>query len=222
MTMQLIYLHGFQSSPQSQKAQQLLKACLARHIPLQIPDLNAPPTQVVAQLDALIGSATMPVGLVGSSLGGFYAHIMAVRHRVPAVLINPAIAPWRLFQDLFDVARLPYRVSANWQLDAAQLTDLAQLALPQYAAPQHAQAASLLVLLQSADEVLDYSEAERYYRRCCRRSNSQGYHQAGRALVLTEQGGDHAMHNFEQKIPLLLHFLSTALTPTNAQLQMHK
>lgn len=206
--MQLIYLHGFQSHPQSHKAQQLQQACDLRGIELTIPDLNRPPQQVMMQLDQLLdqlqATSAQPVGLVGSSLGGFYAQVLAARHNLPAVLINPAMQPWQLFQDLFDVKHLPYRVTEHWQLDAAQLADLEQLAhtsmdwrkLP----VTTAQTARLLVLLQSADETLDYRQAERYYR------------QNGQALVLREQGGDHAMQNFALKIPLLLRFLTAAVT----------
>ena len=209
MTVQLIYLHGFQSSPNSVKAQLLSQHCAAQGLSLEIPDLNLPPKQVLAKLDEMINAATQPVALIGSSLGGFYAQVLAARHNVPAVLINPAMQPWQLFQDLFDVKHLPYRVTEHWQLDAAQLADLEQLAL----APMDSlkppsttrQTTRLLVLLQSADETLDYRQAERYYR------------QAAHALVLREQGGDHAMHNFAQKIPLLLHFLKAASTSTQVQ-----
>ncbi len=193
--MQLIYLHGFQSSPSSYKAQQLLRICQTQQIVLHIPDLNAPPHVVLSRVEKIITQTSTSTGLLGSSLGGFYAQLLAARHGLPAVLINPAMRPWQLFQQLFDVAQLPYRVTNDWFLDAVQLQQLAEMAL-------HCQpnASQILLLLQSGDEVLDYREAERYYK--------QADHAA---LVLRDQGGNHAMDDFTHKIPMVLHFLQTAL-----------
>ena len=93
--MNLIYLHGFQSSPLSMKGQ-LLYAYVQQHRPdiqMHLPDLNAPPLAVLANVSALI--RRLPnVALVGSSLGGFYATQLVAQHHVPAVVINPAMRPW--------------------------------------------------------------------------------------------------------------------------------
>ncbi|WP_168525301.1 YqiA/YcfP family alpha/beta fold hydrolase [Acinetobacter sp. A3] len=193
--MNLIYLHGFQSSPLSMKGQ-LLYAYVQQHRPnvqMHLPDLNAPPLEVLAQLSALIQSLPN-VALVGSSLGGFYATQLVAQHHVPAVVINPAMRPWQLFQDLFgDV--LPYTVHPNWHLTAQQLDDLADIALP---VAQDAD--KILVLLQQGDEVLDYREAQRYYSTA-----------SPSAMMMTEAHGNHAMDDFADKIPMLLQFLSDSL-----------
>ena len=193
--MNLIYLHGFQSSPLSMKGQ-LLYAYVQQHRPdiqMHLPDLNAPPLAVLANVSALI--RRLPnVALVGSSLGGFYATQLVAQHHVPAVVINPAMRPWQLFQDLFgDV--LPYTVHPNWHLTAAQLDDLADIALP---VAQDAD--KILVLLQQGDEVLDYREAQRYYSAA-----------SPSAMIMTEAHGNHAMDDFADKIPMLLQFLSDSL-----------
>lgn len=193
--MNLIYLHGFQSSPLSMKGQ-LLYAYVQQHRPdiqMHLPDLNAPPLEVLAQLSALIQSLSN-VALVGSSLGGFYATQLVAQHHVPAVVINPAMRPWQLFQNLFgDV--LPYTVHPNWHLTAQQLDDLADIALP---VAQDAD--KILVLLQQGDEVLDYREAQRYYSAA-----------SPSAMIMTEAHGNHAMDDFADKIPMLLQFLSDSL-----------
>ena len=193
--MNLIYLHGFQSSPLSMKGQ-LLYAYVQQHRPdiqMHLPDLNAPPLAVLANVSALI--QRLPnVALVGSSLGGFYATQLVAQHHVPAVVINPAMRPWQLFQDLFgDV--LPYTVHPNWHLTAQQLDDLADIALP---VAQDAD--KILVLLQQGDEVLDYREAQRYYSAA-----------SPSAMIMTEAHGNHAMDDFADKIPMLLQFLSDSL-----------
>lgn len=193
--MNLIYLHGFQSGPQSIKAQ-----CLKRYLHaysehrLHLPDLNHPPLQVLQQLEQQL-SGLDQVAYIGSSLGGFYATQLAARHPLPCVLINPVIQPWRLFGRLFAQQQLPYAVTPQWSLDQAQLNDLQNLARPFVQ-----DASKLLVLLQQGDEVLDYREAQGYY--------SQAKHQS---LVMTEQQGNHAMDNFMDKIPMMLQFLSDSI-----------
>ena len=193
--MNLIYLHGFQSSPLSMKGQ-LLYAYVQQHRPdiqMHLPDLNARPVAVLANVSGLIQSLTK-VALVGSSLGGFYATQLVAQHHVPAVVINPAMRPWQLFQNLFgDV--LPYTVHPNWHLTAQQLDDLADIALP---VAQDAD--KILVLLQQGDEVLDYREAQRYYSAA-----------SPSAMIMTEAHGNHAMDDFADKIPMLLQFLSDSL-----------
>lgn len=193
--MNLIYLHGFQSSPLSMKGQ-LLYAYVQQHRPdiqMHLPDLNAPPLQVLANVSGLIQSLTN-VALVGSSLGGFYATQLVAQHHLPAVVINPAMRPWELFQDLFSDV-LPYVVHPNWSLTTAQLDDLADIALP---VAQDAD--KILVLLQQGDEVLDYREAQRYYSAT-----------SPSAMIMTEAHGNHAMDDFADKIPMLLQFLSDSL-----------
>lgn len=193
--MNIIYLHGFQSSALSIKAQQLKQYIVQQPVyTLHLPDLNFPPQQVFADLCHLIEQLD-DVALVGSSLGGFYATQLVAKYGVPAVLINPAMRPWQLFQDLFGLEQMPYPVNLHWTLDQAQLDHLAQIAVPFVR-----DADKILLLLQQGDEVLDYREAERYY--------SAAQH---RALIMLEQHGNHAMENFADKIPMILEFLSSSL-----------
>ena len=76
----LLYLHGFRSSPQSFKAQRMA-AWLAERAPaLQwwCPQLPASPAKALALIQN--GIADWPIGstaVVGSSLGGFYATVVA-------------------------------------------------------------------------------------------------------------------------------------------------
>lgn len=193
--MNIIYLHGFQSSALSIKGQQLKQYFAGNNaVTVHLPDLNQAPLQVMQQMSALIESL-QNVTLVGSSLGGFYATQLVAKYGVPAVLINPAMRPWQLFRELFADADLPYQVTPDWVLDNTQLDQLAQMA---HSFVQDAD--KILVLLQQGDEVLDYREAQRYY--------SGGSH---RALVITAAQGNHAMDNFAEKIPMLFRFLSDCI-----------
>lgn len=191
--MNIIYIHGFQSSPKSIKAQQLQQYCAQDdELTVHVPDLNMPPEQALKVLQDLVLNYP-DVALIGSSLGGFYATQLVARNALPAVLINPAMRPWQLFRDLFGQQQLPYQVHPEWILDEAQLDYLEQIAVPNVQ-----QADKVLVLLQQGDDVLDYREAEQFYAS-----------QQPRALVMTEAKGNHAMDDFAAKIPMILQFLSS-------------
>ena len=193
--MNIIYLHGFQSSALSIKGQQI-KAFCQQHTDFQVylPDLNMPPQQVLTHVSDMIAGLDQVV-LIGSSLGGFYATQLVAKHGVPAVLINPAMRPWQLFHDLFGSEHIPYVVNTKWTLDHTHLDQLQQMALPFVQ-----DADKILVLLQQGDEVLDYREAQRYY--------SNASHQS---MIITEANGKHAMDNFADKIPMALQFLSDCI-----------
>ena len=91
----LLYLHGFRSSPQSAKARQV-----AAWVASNRPDLHwwcpqLPPSPAQALRDVMTGLADWPreaTAVIGSSLGGFYATVVAERLECPAVLLNPAVA----------------------------------------------------------------------------------------------------------------------------------
>src|SRR5262249_25126768 len=90
----LIYLHGFNSSPQSTKARQLqvrLRA-MGRVADYRCPALPDRPAQAIALLEREMTQApAASITLVGSSLGGYYATWLAETHGVRAVLVNPAV-----------------------------------------------------------------------------------------------------------------------------------
>ncbi len=193
--MNIIYLHGFQSSALSIKGQQLKQYFSHRNdVQVHLPDLNLSPVRVMECMSLLIESLE-DVVLVGSSLGGFYATQLVAKYNVPAVLINPAMRPWHLFQALFGTTLIPYIVTSDWTLDHAQLDQLAQMAVSFVQ-----DADKILVLLQQADEVLDYREAQRYY------TQAQAC-----SVVITEANGNHAMEDFADKIPMVYQFLSDCI-----------
>ncbi|MCH7335676.1 YqiA/YcfP family alpha/beta fold hydrolase [Acinetobacter sp. NIPH 2699] len=195
--MQIIYLHGFRSGPMSKKGQQLRQYCASYdHIQVHLPDLNQSPEQVLQQVSQLI--ETQPreqVVLVGSSLGGFYATYFVAKYACPAVLINPAMQPWQLFQTLFGIDQIPLKITESWTLNAEHLQQLQSIAEVELK-----NADKILVLLQQGDEVLDYHQAQRYY------SAAQPS-----ALIFTDTGGSHAMDDFEERLALVIEFLSAAI-----------
>jgi len=98
--MQVLYLHGFASSPQSSKATFLSRKFAAHGVRVLVPDLNEPDfstltvTRMLQQVETALASAQGPFVVVGSSLGGFVAVQAALRHpdRITRlVLLAPAL-----------------------------------------------------------------------------------------------------------------------------------
>lgn len=193
---QVVYIHGFNSSPSSFKAQQLRSAWRQLNLPeehLLIPELHHHPERAIAQLQEAIAQLQQPV-LIGSSLGGYYATYLAQQHHLKALLINPAVRPHLLFED-FTAEQENLYSGERWLLTESHMQALAAL---EVAPPQDAQ--RFCVWLQSGDETLDYCLAEQYYQGCS---------------VHVEQGGDHSFQRFAEHLPALFAFVG--LTPSDLQ-----
>ena len=184
MTPSILYIHGLNSSPTSTKASQLLKVAehcgIARQ--LRVPALHHHPRQAMAQLQAAVADLGRPL-LVGSSLGGYYATFLAEQHGLDALLINPAVRPHRLFGGKEEL-QTNYYTGETWLLTHDHVAALAELEMPE---PRDAK--RYRVWLQTADETLDYRQAETFYNGC--------------SLDIRE-GGDHSYQGFAQRIPEIL------------------
>jgi pimeloyl-ACP methyl ester carboxylesterase len=98
--MNVLYLHGFASSPQSSKATFLAERFAEHGVSMQTPDLNLPDfstltvSRMLGQVEDALDRSTSPAVVIGSSLGGLVAVHSAARHpaRVQAlVLLAPAL-----------------------------------------------------------------------------------------------------------------------------------
>lgn len=183
----LIYLHGFNSSPGSHKAQVLKCQMRERDLGDQYccPALPDQPMRAIAVVEAEI--AKHPPGsitLVGSSLGGFYATYLAELHGLRAVLINPAVHPHDGLRTYIGVQQNPH-TGQEYVLTDGHLRQWRTLyqskVLPQ----------RYLLLVETGDEVLDYRAAVEKYR-------------GARQIVIV--GGDHSLVSFPQHIPVILDF----------------
>ena len=91
----LLYLHGFNSSPESKKALQTRDWC-AEKAPYLTFVCPALPPFVEPAMDILrsLIEQQLPesVYLIGSSMGGFFATCLAEQYNLRAVLINPAVS----------------------------------------------------------------------------------------------------------------------------------
>ncbi|HEX5356278.1 MAG TPA: YqiA/YcfP family alpha/beta fold hydrolase [Aquabacterium sp.] len=97
----ILYLHGFRSSPQSFKAQMLAGhlAQLKRQgaeLVWCCPQLPPSPADAWALIQQLTASwPTSDMVVIGSSLGGFYATVLAEQRGCRCAVINPAVEPAR-------------------------------------------------------------------------------------------------------------------------------
>src|SRR5688500_571180 len=91
----VIYVHGFNSSPDSHKARLFTDFCHDQGLhDVLVPALSHDPERALHTLAACIGRNGERVALlVGSSLGGYYATYLAERYGLKAALVNPAVAP---------------------------------------------------------------------------------------------------------------------------------
>ncbi|BCO17710.1 esterase YqiA [Alteromonas sp. KC3] len=188
----ILYLHGFLSSPKSVKAQ-ATKAYFEQHhsdVMLHIPELSNFPSQVEAQLLALIESTPALLGnglkLIGSSMGGYLSTFLLEKFGGKAVLINPAVKPYELLQDFIGAHQNPYS-GEKFEIIESDMHVIKALE-----ASTLKDEACYKVLLQTEDETLDYRLAAQKY------ANSE---------LVIEEGGDHSFIGYENHLPAIASFL---------------
>jgi predicted esterase YcpF (UPF0227 family) len=182
----IVYLHGFISAPQSKKAVMLgdYVRNVADGVRYEVPRLHHRPALAVASVEALCaGIDAHDLTLVGSSLGGFYATVLAEKLGCRAALLNPAVHPHRHFTRYLGPQRNMYTGEA-FELTMQHVRELAAMDLDAITRPER-----YWLIVETGDEVLDYREATAFY--------------AG-ALQTVVQGGDHALSSFPEHVPDLV------------------
>jgi predicted esterase YcpF (UPF0227 family) len=185
----LLYLHGFRSSPQSTKASKLA-TWVQQHRPditWWCPQLPPSPREAIELvLQRVLAWPAANMAVIGSSLGGFYAGVVANRVGCRAVLLNPAVDPAR------DLAAHIGPTKA-WHSDESfffrpefidELRALAPSAPPGVA--------PCLAIIAKGDEVLDWHEMRTHCAAC-------------RVELL--EGGDHALSDFDAHLSDIVAFL---------------
>ena len=184
----IIYIHGWNSSGNARKAE-LLKKELANNTEYEVASytLKSHPREAIKQLAEIVESEkeSRKVHLIGSSLGGYYAVYLAESLNLKAAMVNPAVWAYKIFENdrgenLNPNTNEKYIIDQEW-VDSLQEIFVETPDTKRY-----------LVLLQTADETLDYRYAEKYF---------------SGAKTIIDQGGSHSFEDLESKIPeMLAHF----------------
>ena len=131
----IVYLHGFLSSPQSEKAQEALDYFSAHHSECRmvIPQLPNSPDKLREAMESLITQEKLAVGegvaVIGSSMGGYLATWLVETCGGKGVLVNPAVRPYELFQDYLGEHVNPY-TQEKFELRQQDMTTIAALDTP--------------------------------------------------------------------------------------------
>jgi predicted esterase YcpF (UPF0227 family) len=186
----LLYLHGFRSSPKSFKAQRL-QAWLAEHRPevhWWCPQLPPSPREAMALLrEGTAGWPKQSSAVLGSSLGGFYASVVAEATGWPAVLINPAVDPARDLAVYVGELTAFHAPDEHFFFRSEYVDELRAMTPAAITRPER-----YFTIIAKGDEVLDWREMSARY--------------AGTQMRLLE-GSDHALSDFDMHLPHLLRFL---------------
>jgi len=187
----IVYLHGFNSSPQSHKAQVMARHLAARGLAAHYACPALPPlaSEAIAAVEALMaGHPRARFCFAGSSLGGYYATWLAEKHDARAVLLNPAIDP-HLGLRAYLGEQKNLHTGEPYQLTEAHLRAWEALWVPRVTPSRY------LLVVETGDEVLDYRRAVARY--------------AGAEQIVV-QGGDHSLQSFERHLPRIVEFAGLA------------
>tara|TARA_A100001234_G_scaffold29564_1_gene23025 strand:- start:48 stop:632 length:585 start_codon:yes stop_codon:yes gene_type:complete len=184
----IIYIHGWNSSGNARKAE-LLKKELANNTEYEVASytLKSHPREAIKQLAEIIESEkeSRKVHLIGSSLGGYYAVYLAESLNLKAAMVNPAVWAYKIFENDRGENLNP-NTNEKYIIDQEWVDSLEEIFIETPDTKRY------LVLLQTADETLDYRYAEKYF---------------SGAKTIIDQGGSHSFEDLESKIPeMLAHF----------------
>lgn len=153
------------------------------------PQLPASPAQAMRAVFA--GIQAWPkarMAVVGSSLGGFYASVVAEATGCPAVVLNPAVHPERDLLRHIGEHTAWHGQQERLRFEAAHIEELAAMKPVQLTHPERYAA-----VIAQGDELLDWREMAARH--------------AGAQLRIVA-GGDHALSGFDtQHLPFVLRFL---------------
>lgn len=185
----LLYLHGFLSSPLSQKAQQTINYCeqtgLGKFI--KVPTLGSGPAQAIAQLKSILDAHDRGnIMLMGSSLGGYYATYLSEFYNAPAVLINPAVRPFEHWEKHIGRHKNYYTEEIH-TITKEHITELENFYVEELSNPDN-----IMALVQTGDETLDYRLAVEKF---------------ADAQCIVRAGGDHSYENYVSELPMIFEFL---------------
>ncbi|MEY4863045.1 MAG: hypothetical protein RLZ51_1140 [Pseudomonadota bacterium] len=183
----IIYLHGFRSSPDSFKARLLGEALARRGLQERFlaPALPISPRAALAAVEAAHALGPGDT-LIGSSLGGCYATVLAARHGCRLVLLNPALRPAEGLAGYIGWQPFFHDPSRGFEWTAAHVQELRELQPDRLAAPERT-----LLIAATGDELLDWREMVAF----CESADCR-----------VIQGSDHGLSDFADYVEAVLAF----------------
>ena len=186
----LLYLHGFRSSPQSNKARQVAARVAQRHpsVTWWCPQLPPSPREAMELL--MQGVQAWPkdaMAVAGSSLGGFYATYVAQQTGCKAVLLNPAVDPARDLAGYVGEQASWHDPDQKFEFRPEFIDELRAMEVGPLTDPSRYYA-----VIAKGDEVLDWREMTARY---------------ADARIRLLEGSDHALSDFDHQIDDVFAFL---------------
>ena len=178
----LLYIHGFASSANSNKAK-ILKKEFDDFVSI---DLDSRPQKAIKQLRDVIENSNEEVSILGSSLGGYYALYLNSIYNIKTILINPSIKPYITLNKYRNRYIRHFTKNSGFFCDKRLIDDLNLFRAKVIYEKK------ILLMVQKGDKELDYREALRLL------PNSK---------KVVEENGNHKFENFENKIGEIREFI---------------
>lgn len=191
----LLYLHGFRSSNASRKAQALDAALREIQADWEFltPNLPFDPEAAIAETERLAKRCVREdLTIIGSSLGGYYAALLADRIGCRAVLLNPALHPDESLASHLGTQTNLYTGEA-FEFTTQHLAFLRHNALR-----PPLDARNMMVVVELGDALLDHQRT---------------LSELKDARVIAVEGGSHDLASFPLHIPAVLTFAGLPTQP---------
>ena len=155
------------------------------------PQLPPSPAQAMADIMLWIqtgASTSEPLAVIGSSLGGFYAALVAQATGCRCVLLNPAVYPARDLQAY--IGRVTnWHDEGDYEFTQQHVNELQAMQSTAFTQPER-----YMAIISKGDEVLDWREMTARYPA---------------ARMLLQEGSDHAISEFDSYAGEVLQFVLT-------------
>ncbi len=187
--MKILYLHGFNSSSNSNKAQIFKNSKFVQNSKAEVisPDLPISPKEAIKDILNLVKKCNFSISLIGSSLGGFYATYISDTYNLRSVNINPVVPDHLENMKKLIGQHQNYQTNENYFFTQEMYNFLNRIKINKLKNPQNH-----LALIQLEDNVLNHIKTMSFYK--------DGH-------LCAEIEGSHEYIGFENKIPFILDFL---------------
>jgi len=186
----IVYLHGFGSTGNNSKVN-----VLAEYLGTNVYSPTYPSNDIDTAIDIVSNlietyrKENEPLMVIGSSMGGFIANYIGRKYGAKIVLINPALSVANTLADFIGKNKNFY-TGAVYNLTAEHIAEF-----DKYKTASPVNGNGTLVLLNAGDEVIDYTDAVKFYK--------------GNADVRVFEGGDHKFSNMHDALPIIKDYLNS-------------